>query len=106
MGFFVGLMMWGFGFIWLCFALVAIYRSRPFPFNMGWWSFTFPLGVYAACTLQIGAELDSSFFNVLGTVSCSLGRRRVLFDDMLIWDACRCSLALFVCFGLLWRLER
>jgi tellurite resistance protein TehA-like permease len=67
-GFFVGLIIWGFGLLWFFFALVSIYRSRPLPFNMGWWGFTFPLGVYAACTIQIGTELNSIFFNVLGTV--------------------------------------
>jgi tellurite resistance protein TehA-like permease len=68
-GFFVGLVIWGFGLLWFCFALVGLYRSKPIPFNMGWWGFTFPLGVYAAATLQIGGALDSKFFNVLGTVS-------------------------------------
>jgi tellurite resistance protein TehA-like permease len=67
-GFFVALIIWGFGLLWFCFALVAIYRSRPFPFNMGWWGFTFPLGVYSACTMQIGIELNSYFFDILGTV--------------------------------------
>jgi tellurite resistance protein TehA-like permease len=37
LGFFVALIMWGFGLVWLCFALATIYGSRPFPFNMGWW---------------------------------------------------------------------
>ena len=35
MGFFIALMMWGFGLVWLVFALATIYKSRPFPFNMG-----------------------------------------------------------------------
>jgi tellurite resistance protein TehA-like permease len=68
LGFFIALMMWGFGLIWLCFALFTIYQSRPFPFNMGWWGFTFPLGVFSASTIQIGLEMESKFFKVLGTV--------------------------------------
>ena len=36
-GVFTALMMWAFGITWLCFALASIYKSRPFPFNMGWW---------------------------------------------------------------------
>lgn len=32
----VGLIMWGYGLVWLFFALASITRSR-FPFNMGWW---------------------------------------------------------------------
>lgn len=35
---------------------------------MGWWGFTFPLGVYSLSTMLIGEELPSLFFRVLGTV--------------------------------------
>lgn len=66
-GFLAGLILWGFGLIWFFFALASISRSK-FPFNMGWWGFTFPLGVYAAATVTIGKELPSKFFSVLGTV--------------------------------------
>lgn len=41
LGFFVALIMWGFGLVWMAFALASIYMSRPFPFNMGWWGFTY-----------------------------------------------------------------
>ena len=67
-GFFVALIMWGFGLLWFVIALVSIAKARPFPFNMGWWGFTFPLGVYAASTIQIGLELDTVFFKVLGQI--------------------------------------
>lgn len=30
--------------------------------------FTFPLGVFTACTTQLATELDSTFFRILGTV--------------------------------------
>jgi tellurite resistance protein TehA-like permease len=69
LGFLLALIMWGFGLMWLAFALCTIYLSRPFPFNMGWWGFTFPLGVFSASTLQLGKEMPSMFFKVLGTVS-------------------------------------
>jgi tellurite resistance protein TehA-like permease len=68
LGFLVALVLWGFGMIWLGLALFTIREARPFPFNMGWWGFTFPLGVFAASTLQIGQEMPSVFFDVLGTV--------------------------------------
>jgi tellurite resistance protein TehA-like permease len=68
MGFFIALIMWGFGLVWLVFALATIYKSRPFPFNMGWWGFTFPLGVYAVSTITFGVEMPSTFFMILGTV--------------------------------------
>jgi tellurite resistance protein TehA-like permease len=35
---------------------------------MGWWGFTFPLGVFSLCTLQLGTELESEAFKVLGTI--------------------------------------
>lgn len=38
---------------------------------MGWWGFTFPLGVYAANTMELGIEMDIMFFKALGTV-CSV----------------------------------
>ncbi|KIX94760.1 uncharacterized protein Z520_09450 [Fonsecaea multimorphosa CBS 102226] len=68
LGFFVALIMWGFGLCWLVFALATIYSTRPFPFNMGWWGFTFPLGVYALSTMTFGVEMPSMFFKVLGTI--------------------------------------
>ena len=67
-GFLCALVLWGFGLVWFVFALAALWKCRPIPFNMGWWSFTFPLGVYAASTVQIGVELPSHVFKVLGTI--------------------------------------
>jgi tellurite resistance protein TehA-like permease len=69
-GWLVATVMWGFGLVWLFFAVASITRSR-FPFNMGWWGFTFPLGVFTTSTAQIGKEMPSTFFKVLGTVSDS-----------------------------------
>jgi tellurite resistance protein TehA-like permease len=60
--------MWAFGLTWLCFALASIYKARPFPFNMGWWGFTFPLGVMALSTMEFGNIFPSLFFKVLGTI--------------------------------------
>lgn len=68
LGVFISLAMWSFGLIWLVFALATILYSSPFPFNMGWWGFTFPLGVYAANTMELGVVLDLMFFKVFGTV--------------------------------------
>ncbi|RDK42559.1 hypothetical protein M752DRAFT_251748 [Aspergillus phoenicis ATCC 13157] len=68
MGFMIALILWSFGLVWLFFALASIARSKSFPFNIGWWGFTFPLGVYATSTCQMGKELPSEFFRVLGTL--------------------------------------
>lgn len=66
-GLFLGILMWGYGLVWLFFAFATITRSR-FPFNLGWWGFTFPLGVYTVATIQISKELPSLFFKIIGTI--------------------------------------
>jgi tellurite resistance protein TehA-like permease len=68
LGFLVALLMWSFGLVWLVFALASIYLSKPFHFNMGWWGFTFPIGVYSINTITLGIEMPSMFFRVFGTV--------------------------------------
>lgn len=67
-GMFVALIMWGFGCVWFVFALGSLWHARPFPFNMGWWGFTFPLGVYSISTITFGVLMPSMFFRVLGTI--------------------------------------
>lgn len=67
-GFAAGILLWGFGLVWLFFAVASILRVRRFSFNLGWWAFTFPIGVYSTCTNQLGQDLPSRFFRVLGTV--------------------------------------
>lgn len=71
LGVFISLLMWSFGLIWLVFALATILYSSPFPFNMGWWGFTFPLGVYAGNTMELGVVMDLMFLKVFGTVCTS-----------------------------------
>lgn len=67
LGFILALIMWGYGLVWLFFAVVSVSRSR-FPFNMGWWGFTFPLGVFTVSTTTMAKELPSLFFKVLGSI--------------------------------------
>ncbi|CRL25728.1 C4-dicarboxylate transporter/malic acid transport protein [Penicillium camemberti] len=67
-GFLIGILLWAFGLVWLFFAMASVLKTRRFPFSLGWWAFTFPLGVYATCTCQLGREMPSKFFLVLGTV--------------------------------------
>lgn len=71
MGFIVALILWGYGLAWLFFALASISRTR-FPFNMGWWAFTFPLGVFTVSTTQMAKELPSAFFRILGSIAAVL----------------------------------
>ncbi|PSR86974.1 sulfite transporter Ssu2 [Coniella lustricola] len=67
-GLLIALIMWGFGTVWLVLALATILSARSFPFNMGWWGFTFPLGVFSLSTITFGTEMPSMFFKVLGTI--------------------------------------
>lgn len=69
LGVFMGVVLWGFALVWLSFALVSIITTRDIPFNMGWWGFTFPLGVLATCTGALAQNLDSKFFRVSTMVS-------------------------------------
>ena len=92
-GVFMGLIMWGAGLVWLSFAFISIITTSHFPFNMGWWGFTFPLGVLATCTSALAQNLDSEFFKVstmvcpIGTLHClSLTARQILsLSVVLLW---------------------
>ncbi|KAJ5493435.1 Sulfite efflux pump SSU1, partial [Penicillium diatomitis] len=64
----IGLLMWAFGLVWLTFAIATLLVTKKFPFNMGWWALTFPLGVFTTCTCTLGRDLPSQFFSVLGTI--------------------------------------
>jgi C4-dicarboxylate transporter/malic acid transport protein len=68
-GVIAGLLFWGLGVWWLLLALLitARYAKAGIPFNLGWWGFTFPLGVFALATLKLAAVLHLAFFAWLGT---------------------------------------
>ncbi len=65
-----GLIIWGFGFWWLMMAILLTirYLKEGMPFNMGWWGFTFPLGVYTAATIILYRLTDIEFFRVAGAI--------------------------------------
>lgn len=68
-GFVTALILWGFGVMWLFFAVVSVATTgRKVPFSQGWWAFTFPLGVLAMSTLTMGINLPSKAFLSLGTL--------------------------------------
>lgn len=70
MGLICGLLFWGFGLWWMVLALLITgrYFKAGIPFNLGWWGFTFPIGVYALATLKLGAMLHLIFFDALGVI--------------------------------------
>lgn len=65
-----GVMLWGFGAWWLALATLTTlrFRKKGLPFNLGWWGFTFPLGVYTAATFGLAALTHMAFFTDLGHV--------------------------------------
>ena len=69
-GLIAGLLFWGCGLWWMLLALLitAHYRHDGIPFNLGWWGFTFPLGVFALTTLKLATLVDISFFRFFGAL--------------------------------------
>lgn len=70
LGLIAGIVLWGVGVWWLLLAglITARYLRNGIPFNLGWWGFTFPLGVFALTTLKLAAVLNLGFFAVSGSV--------------------------------------
>jgi len=69
LGLIAGITLWGFGLWWMLMALLITvrYLRDGIPFNLGWWGFTFPLGVYSLATLKLASILNLTFFSVFGT---------------------------------------
>ncbi|MCP1475259.1 C4-dicarboxylate transporter/malic acid transport protein [Pseudomonas sp. EB276 TE3739] len=69
LGLVAGITLWGFGLWWMLMALLITvrYLRDGIPFNLGWWGFTFPLGVYSLATLKLASILDLTFFSMFGT---------------------------------------
>jgi hypothetical protein len=44
LGLIAGMLMWAFALVWFVVAIIMIATAFPFPFNMGWWGFVFPVG--------------------------------------------------------------
>lgn len=65
LGILVGFFLWGAALGWLGFAVISIMTTKSFPFNMGWWGFVFPLGVFTGSTGLLATELSSTFFKVI-----------------------------------------
>jgi C4-dicarboxylate transporter/malic acid transport protein len=63
-----GAMLWGYGAWWLVMAVVttAGYIRQGMPFNLGWWGFTFPLGVYSLATLALARQTHLELLTVIG----------------------------------------
>ena len=64
-----GVALWGYGVWWFALAVLTTIRylqGDGLPFNLGWWGFTFPLGVYTAATMAIAHQTGLTLFTVIG----------------------------------------
>ena len=63
-----GVLLWGYGFWWAAMAalITARYLREGLPFNLGWWGYTFPIGVYAVATLKLSTLLPLAAFAIIG----------------------------------------
>jgi tellurite resistance protein TehA-like permease len=63
-----GVLFWGYGFWWAAMAALITGRHlrEGLPFNLGWWGYTFPIGVYAVTTLKLATLLPIPAFAAIG----------------------------------------
>jgi len=64
------ILLWAYGLWWLgmALAITARYVANGLPFNLGWWGYTFPIGVYAVATLRLAAAVHFPALAMLGAV--------------------------------------
>ena len=67
-GLIMGLLIWGYGLWWYFMAwfITLKFFKEGLPFNMGWWGFTFPVGVFTAATFQLWKETGINIFEYFG----------------------------------------
>lgn len=64
-----GILLWGYGLWWMAMAVMITLRYRHaggIPFNMGWWGYIFPLGVYTVATLKLAAIWPIAMLGAFG----------------------------------------
>ncbi|RQS16424.1 C4-dicarboxylate ABC transporter [Burkholderia sp. Bp9002] len=68
------LLLWSAGVWWFVIAMLFTlrYRKEGMQFNLGWWGFTFPLGVYTAATLALHRATGITAFGALGMMLAML----------------------------------
>ena len=69
-----GTLIWGYGLWWFAMAVLitARYAREGMPFNLGWWGYTFPLGVFALATLKLAAVIPLGAIHSFGNLLVGL----------------------------------
>jgi C4-dicarboxylate transporter/malic acid transport protein len=69
-----GIVVWGFAAYWLVMAIALTLRTARtnLPFALGWWAFTFPVGVLTAGTYSLATLTASAFFRTAGLILLTL----------------------------------
>ncbi|RDJ08992.1 TDT family transporter [Rhizobium grahamii] len=64
------ILLWAYGLWWLgmALAITARYVANGLPFNLGWWGYIFPIGVYAVATMRLAAALHFPALAMFGAV--------------------------------------
>jgi C4-dicarboxylate transporter/malic acid transport protein len=65
---FGAVLLWAYGLWWLGMALAVTlrYLRHGLPFNLGWWAYTFPIGVYALATLRLSTVVPVAAIALFG----------------------------------------
>jgi tellurite resistance protein TehA-like permease len=91
------ILLWGYALWWFAIAVAVTvhYVRKGISFNLGWWGYTFPLGVFTVCTIKLGHALHFEMFSVsggmlavaLGLVWCMVASRTVagIRQGSLLW---------------------
>jgi len=74
----------GYGMFWLLIAILitAGYLRQGLPFNIGWWGFTFPIGVYSLAVLSVAQLTHVTTLFAIG--------RTLVFGLSVLWLAVAC----------------
>ncbi len=70
-GLLAGILLWALASWWFmiaCVATVYYLVQGQLQFNLGFWAYTFPLGVYTMATVNLGIQTDLLFFHIFGRI--------------------------------------
>lgn len=64
------ILLWGYGLWWLATAVLITLRyvREGLPFNIGWWGYTFPLGVFSVATLRLSTMVPMPAIAIFGAI--------------------------------------